>query len=1168
MRKNSDESITIVIILLIVCFVLVSGVISYGIYTCTGGSWKFGDWKFDTCFKSPDNTPSPAPAPAPSSDDNYNSAAKKIDDYNRANNPLDFFTIPEVPGTPHRPELYDMAKKGKCHPTYIDTFRNWFHDSIETGDIIGDEQQKAMENGYKIGNIGKDWWSTSSTNTNRVIGDTETFKVEYETDDPTLIQTEYTQGPGDWEFEYVKTHTVGAATYTEMSRRDSVVFRSKKGIRFRYNNMNNLFHLYFNPWTSHFTLGDERGEMYPEHMDPHVFSYRVQGDRNYRWQRRNKSNMKVTEDGYILYNIHGDIDDVNLDTTPADKIKAFKFKVSLKEGQTITKSDVDVLHNFHNTLKNVCSQYDNTGDGIGGEGARPIGLDWGHGGESECKKVTKDHPDLAGIPFSEKASMASQEFDKYSPKTDLNIGFEPDKIWNPFVGKTDLCRFEPVGKCFPLDYTGGGTDGKGSYSYNPNDQIKSFSLEDHEYLSGANVNGEVDNKISIDTQKVCTSIDNKRECDTRKVFQASWQGALDQKGENICRWWSGFKAFVKPTVRWDDGLEQCIEGDEYWNMKGQCTVDSSYTSSETSNVCPDGIVTRKVCGYADNLPGGAKKCNFQVQTGYARKPGAETGSDKQGDYIHCGTCKPKSLYSRGGGKKNYDNVDEIERSGSKNTKVYGIGNELNPYTQKDCKDLLISASTSNDSFFTIGVDSGNKIKAFKQTSVSQNYKDLVSSGKAEDIKTLNEAGYFLGCKWDGDKDADTICEEFTDNIGECEAHKHVSYRDAQEGACHFQSVKHCDGKWEYPDEELNYDNEEVPNTCGARFPGLRKMTYREINTAKAGGNPCKEELVGWVEHPYPDDEEFSNSESIHFRTTVPVSPSNISVGLNGPLEYGHASLRNPRTNDWKYVPCDVACVEEETYKKCEFKGDTAEARLEAAADATKRINYCEGQVVKYFGIKKPSQGNNGKKCPHFSINESKAGQILNKEGETLFERHEKTNQSCTVPINRDGGWTTLRCSESNCQANLEKIKEIQKNINEGDYAIEFDDNGVKTVYDKNNKITIQDLYAMYDSQCMTIGMTRNNTNEERKLACTDVQQYCSTCGDGKVFLKDERVCRTYDDDCGDSSDGFMQVGVKIRTPHGYTANHNPPDFCKWVDAPETDIHSTETAYNNSIETSS
>jgi hypothetical protein len=48
----------------------------------------------------------------------------------------------------------------------------------------------------------------------------------------------------------------------------------------------------------------------------------------------------------------------------------------------------------------------------------------------------------------------------------------------------------------------------------------------------------------------------------------------------------------------------------------------------------------------------------------------------------------------------------------------------------------------------------------------------------------------------------------------------------------------------------------------------------------------------------------------------------------------------------------------------------------------------------------------------------------------------------------------------------------------------------------------------------------------------------------------------------------MQVGVKIRTPHGYTANHNPPDFCKWVDAPETDIHSTETAYNNSIETSS
>ena len=94
MVNNSDESVTIIIILLIVCFVLVSGLITYGIYTCTGGSWKFGDWKFDTCFKTPDNTPAPAPAPT---SENDNVDQEVMDQYNRANNPLDFFNIPEVP---------------------------------------------------------------------------------------------------------------------------------------------------------------------------------------------------------------------------------------------------------------------------------------------------------------------------------------------------------------------------------------------------------------------------------------------------------------------------------------------------------------------------------------------------------------------------------------------------------------------------------------------------------------------------------------------------------------------------------------------------------------------------------------------------------------------------------------------------------------------------------------------------------------------------------------------------------------------------------------------------------------------------------------------------------------------------------------------------------------
>ena len=1147
MRKNSDESITIVIILLIVCFVLVSGVISYGIYTCTGGSWKFGDWKFDTCFKSPDNTPAPAPAPA--SDSAPPSDPRMVGQYERANNPLDFFNIPEVSGTPHKPELYDMAKHGKCHPTYVDTFATWFDNSTESGDILDEEQKKAMENAYKIGNADNSGnWSTESNN-GRIIGDTETFRVDYETDDPTLIEKGINKTPesGDWEFEYVRLRSSPHGFLPK----DNVVFRSKKPIAFKNGNrLNNWYHLYFNPWTSHFTLGE-----YPENIDPSILAHNV-----YIGNKKNQSNIKVGEDGYIFYNIHGNLDDThsywNTEKTPAEKIKTFKFKVSLREGQTITKSDVDVLHNFHNTLKNVCSKYDNTGDGIGGDGARPINDEWGKGGESECKKVTANHPDLAGIPLSkEPQKISKKQHDRYSD----NNGFDPNKIWDPYNGETDLCRFEPVGKCFPLVYDGGET----SFSYNPYDQVKSFDLVDYEYLSGADINGVVDDKIRVDTHNVCTSIDNKRECDTRTSVQKHHKGMIIQRGEKICRWWSGFKAFVKPTVRYDDGLATCIEGDEYWKMKGSCTVDPSYTTQENTNICPEGTVTRKVCAEADNLPGDAKKCNFQVQTGYPRKDNAPPGSDEQGDYVHCGVCKPKALYSRGGGKKNYDNVDEVVRQG-----VYGTGNEVNPYTEKDCNDLLKTASTFNDSVFTIDVKN-NKLKGTKRANVDQYIKDLITIG---DETNLNVNGYFLGCKWDGDKDADKICREFTDNKGECDAHKHRSYRDAQEGACQFASNKHCDGKWEYPDKDLNPDNnEEVPNTCGALYPGLRKMTYREINSARAGGNPCEKEMVGWVEQPYPDYDERSNIESIHYMTTVPVSPSNISVGLNTPLEYGHASLRNPKNNDFKYVPCDVDCVEKELFRRCEFKGDTEKDRNEAAQEPTKRINYCEGQVVKYLGIKTKAQGNNGKKCPHFSINESRTGYRFgaDEDGSPIFYENVpvKTNDPCTMPITKDGGYAAP-CAQSNCLANLEKIKEIQKEINEGENEIEIEnDKNEKIIYNKNNHVSIKDLYELYNSQCMTIGMTRNNTQEERKLACTDVQKYCSTCGDGKVFLKDERVCRSYDDDCGDSSDGFYQVGVKFKTSHGYTANHNPPNFCKWIEAPTTDIHSTETAYNNSIETS-
>ena len=225
-----------------------------------------------------------------------------------------------------------------------------------------------------------------------------------------------------------------------------------------------------------------------------------------------------------------------------------------------------------------------------------------------------------------------------------------------------------------------------------------------------------------------------------------------------------------------------------------------------------------------------------------------------------------------------------------------------------------------------------------------------------------------------------------------------------------------------------------------------------------------------------------------------------------------------------------------------------------------RANYCEGQVVKYFGVKTNGQGNNSKKCPHFSINESKA------QVDSYLPKEELTTQSCTMPITMSGD-ESYKCGMSKCMANVDTINQRFKDINEGDYAIEIEDNDVKTVYDKNNKMeNIEDLYMLYNTQCQTIGTSTYNTEEERKLACTEKNKQGSNSGDSEVFYdyNNKSVCRTYDDGCGDESSGLQRVGVKLKKGDINWKDH-PADFCKWIDAPETDSFSTFPAYNDAQE---
>jgi hypothetical protein len=60
----ADNSALFTVIILILC--IASFIVS--MWTCTGGSWDFDNWEWDSCVKIPgsDQSPSPAPAPAPS----------------------------------------------------------------------------------------------------------------------------------------------------------------------------------------------------------------------------------------------------------------------------------------------------------------------------------------------------------------------------------------------------------------------------------------------------------------------------------------------------------------------------------------------------------------------------------------------------------------------------------------------------------------------------------------------------------------------------------------------------------------------------------------------------------------------------------------------------------------------------------------------------------------------------------------------------------------------------------------------------------------------------------------------------------------------------------------------------------------------------------------------
>jgi hypothetical protein len=63
-----SSALFIVLIIFILC--IASFIVS--MWTCTGGSWDFDNWEWDSCVKIPGSDPSPSPSPAPAPAPSYN----------------------------------------------------------------------------------------------------------------------------------------------------------------------------------------------------------------------------------------------------------------------------------------------------------------------------------------------------------------------------------------------------------------------------------------------------------------------------------------------------------------------------------------------------------------------------------------------------------------------------------------------------------------------------------------------------------------------------------------------------------------------------------------------------------------------------------------------------------------------------------------------------------------------------------------------------------------------------------------------------------------------------------------------------------------------------------------------------------------------------------------
>jgi hypothetical protein len=209
------------------------------------------------------------------------------------------------------------------------------------------------------------------------------------------------------------------------------------------------------------------------------------------------------------------------------------------------------------------------------------------------------------------------------------------------------------------------------------------------------------------------------------------------------------------------------------------------------------------------------------------------------------------------------------------------------------------------------------------------------------------------------------CGRYNESRFTCTAQTQPGFRSGNAPTCLYTPKVHCKGEWRDPPTVVDVDGNNVANTCGLVQPGVKIKQYVELSAGKLDaindvwnpgnyesiiGAQCDEEDIGWLVYTDTDASASGTIATDTFRMKTLEDGSDnpkydssreLPKGITGTPQTGTWKRAIPKHGDLKYVACDEDCAEETFLTTCETPGDlpSISPNYSGTFDERKRMNF-------------------------------------------------------------------------------------------------------------------------------------------------------------------------------------------------------------------------------------